>query len=700
MSITSHDKPVLEVNNLSIVYSTRHTNVQAVRDVSFDIHRGETLGIVGESGCGKSTIAFALVGYLGANGHVSNGSIRFEGHQMVGRSDADLRDIRGNRVSVVYQDPMQALNPSMRIGDQMTQVMCYHNGHLSQKGARTRIIEMLERVHMPDPHAVIKRYPHQLSGGQTQRVIIALALLNNPSLLIMDEPTTALDVTVEATVLDLVNELKTEFNAGIIFITHNLGVVARVSDKLAVMYAGEIVEQGSARCLFKDPVHPYTRGLMRCVPRLGDRKGGKTLYHIRGYVPQANERSKDVCQFAPRCDYSWEACLEKRPDLNTLETDHSVRCFRANKAPIADEPDQVPEKQVPLGSFPFISEDNSILVQQDLKVTYRHDSGSIAEWLGLQEQQYVKAVDGVDITLKRNRTLGIVGESGCGKSSMAKAIVGLEPVRGGSIEFLGVDINQPAEKRNLETIREMQMVFQNPDSTLNPSYSVGRQIARSVALFKRVPKNQVKEEALRLLHAVRLGEIYYDRLPGQLSGGEKQRVSIARALASRPKLIICDEPVSALDVSVQSAVLKLLLEIQKSSGTSLIFIAHDLSVVRYFSDDVAVMYLGKVVEIGPADSIYQPPYHPYTEALLSAIPALDPDAEPSRYRLGGNLPSPLNPPKGCRFHTRCFRRNLASKKGHLCEQENPPWKDAGHGHRICCHISLDELKTSQLSSKD
>jgi peptide/nickel transport system ATP-binding protein len=337
--------------------------------------------------------------------------------------------------------------------------------------------------------------------------------------------------------------------------------------------------------------------------------------------------------------------------------------------------------------------EETLLSFDQLKVYYPQESNSVVSLFGLGEKKFVKAVDDVSVRVSKGRTLGIVGESGCGKSTLVKGIIGLEPVTDGEIEFLGVDITQDVSSRDTGLVQEMQMVFQNPDSTLNPSYSIGRQIARPIKRFKTVPKNQTKDEVIRLLKAVRLGAHYYDRLPRQLSGGEKQRVGIARALASRPDLIICDEPVSALDVSVQAAVINLLLEIQQMFGSSMIFIAHDLSVVRFFSDDIAVMYLGQIVEIGPAEAIYAPPYHPYTEALLSAVPIPDPDAEQKEIRLSGNVPSALDPPSGCRFHTRCPRRAMLPDGGKICEAEVPPWRDAKRGHRIFCHIPLEGLNT-------
>jgi peptide/nickel transport system ATP-binding protein len=685
---------VLDVENFTIAYETRKGDVEAVRNVSFKVKKGETLGLVGESGCGKSTIAFGIVNFLGPNGKITDGRVQFQGEELVGRSEAELKELRGNRIAMVFQDPMQALNPSVRLGEQLAEVLTFHQS-ISQDEAWQRSIQMLKRVHMPDPDDVMNRYPHQISGGQQQRVVIAMAMLNNPALLIMDEPTTALDVTVEAAVLDLIEDLKNDFQAANIFITHNLGVVARVSDQLCVMYAGQMVEKGPVADIFRNPSHPYTMGLLASVPRLGETKSESILEPIRGRVPPPAERPKDACIFAPRCDYVTEKCREALPGMTAVSSVHEARCIYAldidTQKRTRKKRKTVDEKEAP---EPVEGIGKELLSFKSLKVFYPQESNSVVSLMGLGEKKFVKAVDDVSVRLAKGRTLGVVGESGCGKSTLVKGIIGLEPITEGAIEFLGIDITQTVSARETNLIREMQMVFQNPDSTLNPSYSIGRQIARPIQRFKTVPRNQVKGEVLRLLKAVRLGAHYYDRLPRQLSGGEKQRVGIARALASRPDLIICDEPVSALDVSVQAAVINLLLEIQEMYGSSMIFIAHDLSVVRYFSDDIAVMYLGQIVEIGPAEVIYEPPYHPYTEALLSAVPIPDPDADQKEIRLSGNVPSALNPPSGCRFHTRCPRRKeMLPQEGHICETETPPWQTTEQGHRILCHIALEDLKS-------
>lgn len=695
MSQFENTETVLNVDNLSIAYETRKGDVKAVRDVSFLVREGETVGLVGESGCGKSTIAYGIVNFLGPNGKIIGGNVRFQGEDLVGRSQDELKKLRGDRIAMVFQDPMQALNPSVRLGDQLTEVLTVHQD-MKESVAWERSLAMLKRVHMPDAEDVMNRYTHQISGGQQQRVVIAMAMLNNPALLIMDEPTTALDVTVEAAVLDLLEELKHDYQTANIFITHNLGVVARVSDYLCVMYAGELVERGEIGEIFHHPCHPYTMGLLSSVPRLGESKLDSILHPIRGRVPAPAMRPENECIFAPRCDYATEKCREHRPAMQEIAGGHFSRCIYAGEIErrprtLKSQPKTAKEKTLVQEPAPGGEE---LLSLDNLKVYYPQESNSVVSMFGLGEKRYVKAVDDVSVRLAKGRTLGVVGESGCGKSTLVKGLIGLEKVTDGEVEFLGVDVTDEVSSRDTSLIREMQMVFQNPDSTLNPSYPVGKQIARPIKKFKTVPRDQIKSEVLRILKAVRLSPAYYDRLPRQLSGGEKQRVGIARALASRPGLIICDEPVSALDVSVQAAVINMLLDIQHIYGSSMIFIAHDLSVVRYFSDDIAVMYLGQIVEIGPAEAIYDPPYHPYTEALLSAVPIPDPDAEQKEIRLGGDVPSALNPPPGCRFHTRCPRRHeMLPDGGKICEEKKPPWRQGERGHRILCHIPIDTLST-------
>jgi peptide/nickel transport system ATP-binding protein len=504
----------------------------------------------------------------------------------------------------------------------------------------------------------------------------------------MDEPTTALDVTVEAAVLDLIAELRRDFDTAIMYITHNLGVVARVSSRVGVMYAGEMVERATVEDLFARPLHPYTQGLIRCVPKLGTKKSGSILYPIPGRVPQPDMRPAG-CVFWPRCDYAQHRCRTEHPLLRPISgTITLARCHFSEEINPAE---WTPSEDIEL---PAISGEKDggepILRVENLKTYYEVQGESLRDILGLGEKRHVKAVEDATFEVPKGKTLGIVGESGCGKSTLIKTIIGLEKTTDGKARFLGFDITDEITARDEKLIQELQMVFQNPDSTMNPSYTVGQQIGRPMQRFHIVPRDQVRGEVIRLLQAMRLGEKYYDRLPRQLSGGEKQRVGIARAMACRPDLILCDEPVSALDVSVQAAILNLLLEVQYEFGTTLIFISHDLSVVRFFSEYVCVMYLGQIMEIGAAEAIYAPPYHPYTEALLSAVPIPDPTAKQKRIRLEGVVPSAIEPPEGCRFNTRCpHRQSLPDPEVCLT---TPPWREAGDGHRIFCHIPLEELE--------
>jgi len=676
--------PILTLNNVAVTYKTRKRDVDAVRDVSFEISRGENLGLVGESGCGKSTVAFSIVNFLGRNGRVTRGDILFKGEQLRDRSEEDLRRLRGADISMVYQEPMSALNPSMRIQDQLAESLITHRG-FTKTAAFAESVEALKRVYMPDPEAVMLRFPHQLSGGQQQRVLIAMAMLNNPSLLIMDEPTTALDVTVEAAVLDLIAELQERYQTATLYISHNLGVVSRVSHKVAVMYAGEIVELADTRTIYRTPMHPYTMGLMRCLPDVDAPKGTRTLHPIEGRVPSPANLPVG-CIFSPRCELAQPDCSLQHPELVEMVPGHRVRCLRSldwKDAKLIWEMQELAKEPCPDRANP---NPDTVLNVDQAKVYYPVPFKTVGGLFGLEKRRYVRASDDVSFYIRRGRTLGIVGESGCGKSTLAKAIVGLEPLYAGKVDFLGLDISKPVNKRTENTIKELQMVFQDPNGVLNPSFSVGDQIAFSLRRFKTVPAGQVRAEVERLLQAVKLDASYYTRLPRQLSGGEKQRIGIARAISTNPAMVVCDEPVSALDVSVQAAVLNLLLEIQNSQNTTMILISHDLSSVRFFADDVAVMYLGRFVEIGPCETIYQPPNHPYTTALLAAVPRPDPDLKPSHIRLSGRVPSAVNPPAGCRFNTRC-----PFKIGTICEQEEPPRRDMGNGHLIFCHYMPDDL---------
>ncbi|HPL30362.1 MAG TPA: ATP-binding cassette domain-containing protein, partial [Anaerolineae bacterium] len=479
--------------------------------------------------------------------------------------------------------------------------------------------------------------------------------------------------------------------------SHNLGVVARISDKVAVMYAGEVVESAPTTEIFQRPMHPYTAGLMRCLPDVDAPKGTRQLVPIPGQVPRP-DCIPAGCVFEPRCEHRRPECAAERPQLAQFGSGHWVRCLRAAEGALAERPDR-PFRD--LSGLSSAKAPEPVLDAQHVRVYYAVPFQTVGGLVGLEKRRYVRAVDDVSLTVRRGRTLGIVGESGCGKSTLARAIVGLEPLHEGRLQFLGVDVSRPLRKRSLASIRELQMVFQDPNGVLNPSYCVGEQIAASLKRFKActpgsrlearpagvVPADDVYGEVVRLLNAVKLNEEYYYRLPRQLSGGEKQRVGIARAIASNPSMVVCDEPVSALDVSVQAAVLTLLQEIQQQKSTTMILISHDLSAVRFFSDDVAVMYLGRIVEWGPCEAIYRPPNHPYTTALLAAVPRPDPTLPPNHIRLSGLVPSAVNPPDGCRFHTRC-----PFKIGELCEREAPPERDLGQGHHICCHLAPERLQ--------
>jgi peptide/nickel transport system ATP-binding protein len=672
--------PVLELDNARISYFTRAGEINVIPAVSFKLNQGEAIGLVGESGCGKSTVAFAIMKYLGGAGRLTGGRILFEGRDIAKMSDEDLRQLRGRRMAMVYQDPMSSLNPVIPIGRQLMEVPIVHQG-ASEADARKRALQMLGEVKLPDPETIFDRYPHQLSGGQQQRVVIAMALMAEPSLLIMDEPTTGLDVTVEAAVLDVVRELRRKHNSAIVFISHNLGTVVRICDRIGVMYAGDLVEEGPITSVFRDPRHPYTRGLLDCIPVLGSDKHSSPLLPIPGTVPPALHRP-DGCIFAPRCGHVDPArCLSGRIATTPMPADasHRVQCVRVLELP----PWQRPKAETTV-AVADEREGDLVLDVANLRKVYEQ-SGSIFSGAKTHE---VKALNDVSMSARRGMTLAIVGESGCGKSTFAKVLMGLEKSTRGKVVLDGAEIGTiRVEDRSADVKGKLQMVFQNPDSTLNPSHSVGFTIERSLRRLKKLGGRDLHSRARHLMEIVKLPADFVGRKPRQLSGGQKQRVAIARALAGDPDLVVADEPVSALDVSVQAAIINLLLELQASREATLVFISHDLSVVRYIADRVAVMYLGKVVEFGSVEEIFSPPYHPYTEALLSAVPIPDPDRQQKRIVLEGVMPSPTNLPAGCPFATRCPR-----KVGEICDTTPPPEQREGSTHRIACHIPLDQLR--------
>lgn len=681
--IHDYDGPILEIDKLSISFFTRLREIPAVMDFSVKVAPGEAVGLVGESGCGKSTVALGVMRDLGKNGHIVGGSIKFKGRDMASLSEDELRDIRGNEIAMIYQEPMASLNPAMKIGRQLMEVPMIHEG-VSEEEAYNRALEVVTDVKLPDPTRMLSSYPHQLSGGQQQRIVIAMALMSKPSLLILDEPTTALDVTVEAAVVELVKDLGKKYGTSMLFISHNLGLVLETCDRICVMYSGEAVERGDIETVFNNMQHPYTQALFRSIPLPGADKNARPLVAIPGNFPLPHERPNG-CNFGPRCDY-FEAGRCDKDFIPMSPADdtgaHETRCLKFNEidwnAPI------VAAQTKTKGEIGEV-----VLSMKNLKKYYEVAANAL---FGGGETRVVKANETLSFEARESETLAIVGESGCGKSTFAKVLMGLETATGGTIELDGKDIGGvPIEKRDTKTVADVQMVFQNPFDTLNPSMSVGRQIIRALEVFDIGDSDaDRRERMLKLLDLVKLPRAFADRMPRQLSGGQKQRVGIARAFAGDARIVVADEPVSALDVSVQAAVTDLLMEIQREHKTTLLFISHDLSIVRYLSDRVMVMYLGHVVELGTTDEVFAPPYHPYTEALLSAVPIADTSIVKKHIVLEGDIPSAMNPPSGCPFQTRC---NWKSKvAGGLCEKEVPPVKDMGNGHQIKCHLSDTDLK--------
>lgn len=677
------EEPVLECRNLSISYYTRAGEIPAVIDFSCTVQPGETIGIVGESGCGKSTVAMALMQHMGTNGAIVGGQVLFKGRDMAELSAEELRRIRGSEIAMIYQEPFASLNPSMKIRTQLMEIPVHHDGATEQE-AYERSVQILRDVQLPDPERVMEAYPHQLSGGQQQRVVIAMGLLANSSLLVLDEPTTALDVTVEAGIIKLIAEISQKFNTAQIYISHNLGLIRETCDRVFVMYSGEVVEEGTIDDLFQHPQHPYTHGLFGCIATPSMDKNATPLKPIRGQLPLPHERPQG-CNFGPRCDYFKAGRCDR--DVIPLERvvddrGHHARCIRLKE--IDHEAAAAPPEQkepMKIGE-PVLSVDR-------LQKYYPIYDYSIKGIIKGERVRYVKANESLSFNARRAETVAIVGESGCGKSTFAKVLMGLETATGGSLKLEETEIGyQPVRKRPPERISALQMIFQNPFDTLNPSHRVGPQIARVIERFTDArSKRRIRDKVFELLDIVKLPRDFYYRRPRQLSGGQKQRVGIARAFAGNPAMVVADEPVSALDVSVAAAVTELLMDIQREHHTTLLFISHDLSTVRYLSDSVVVMYLGWIMERGTTDQVFSPPYNPYTESLLSAVPIADPNIQKREIVLEGNLPSVMNPPKGCPFSTRCPRR-----LGEICDNEPPPERDVGQGHTITCHIPVEDLK--------
>ena len=679
----SYDGPILECKDLCISYFTRAGEIPAVVDFNLTLNKGDSVGLVGESGCGKSTVAMAIMQYMGKNGGIVGGQVIYKGRDLATYSEEELRQLRGNEIAMVYQEPMASLNPSMTLGKQLMEVPLCHED-ITEQEAYDRAIEILAGVKLPDPERVMSSYPHQISGGQQQRVVIAMALLSNPTLLLLDEPTTALDVTVEAGIVELIGEIAEKFNTSMIYISHNLGLILATCDRINVMYSGVVVEEGTVKEVFDRMEHPYTKGLFSAIPLPGTDKNAQPLVPIRGQLPLPHERPPG-CFFGPRCDHFIAGtCDSGMIEMSSVpnQEGHRVRCRRWQDIDwAAYRPEGL--------SGDVIEPGNVVLQLKKMQKYYELTDNSILAMLKGNRVKYVKANESISFDARESQTVAIVGESGCGKSTFAKVLMGLETATDGEVIFRGDDVSDfPVQKRSPEQVGSVQMVFQNPFDTLNPSHSVGAQLARVIKKFGvESDKEKIEARVMELLDLVKLPRDFARRRPRQLSGGQKQRVGIARAFAGNPTMVVADEPVSALDVSVQAAVTGLLMDIQRTYRTTLLFISHDLSLVRYLADRVVVMYLGHIVEQGTTDEVFTPPYHPYTEALLSAVPIADTSIEKKRIILEGNLPSVLNPPKGCPFNTRCHR-----KLGSVCETEVPPQVEADPGHMIACHIPLEELR--------
>jgi peptide/nickel transport system ATP-binding protein len=665
----SEDVAALELQDLDVVYRVRGIDRPVLRGVSFEIARGESFGLVGESGCGKSTAALAIVRYLARNGLVSSGSISVAGRDVLALGGGDLRRYRAETVSMVYQNPGAALNPSIRVGAQVAEAFTVLGA--SPSAAQERASDALARVQIADPSSVMPRYPHQLSGGMQQRVVIAMALAKNPELLILDEPTTGLDATVEAEVLDLVSQLQAELHTSVLFISHNLGVISKMCSRVGVLYAGRLVEEGPVDTVLRDPRHPYTVGLLRCIPRGGVRKDHGRLDTIPGFLPSLGTEIAG-CVFADRCALADERCHTEEPPLIAVEAGHGSRCWYHERAP------ELPRQEVVDLDLPGVERTGPPLVElQELTKVFK------------QRGHEVHAVTEVSAAIWPGETLGLVGESGSGKTTLARTLLGIVPPTAGAALLEGRELPTRYQKRSREELRALQIVFQNPDSALNRRHSVRRILLRSLKKLAGVGGSTAEARMEDLAERVRLTERTLTQKPVQLSGGLKQRVAIARAFAGDPKLVVCDEPTSALDVSVQAAILNLLVELQAEQRVSYLFISHDLGVVRYISDRIAVLYLGRLQELGPADVVFDGPHHPYTEALLSAVPTIDGGGR-DRIRLEGDIPSAAAPPSGCVFHTRCPR-----KLGAICEETEPPLVEVEGGHHMRCHIPIEELRRLQ-----
>ena len=672
---------LVEVNNLSVGFTGGGgATLPILRNVDLSFGKGETVGLVGESGCGKSTLALAMMGYLKPGLRVLEGEILFRGRNLFDMDDRALEDIRGGDLGLIPQNAGQALTPTSRIGRQIDESVKLHTT-LTNEQRHERVIELLSHVRLPEPEELLERYPHELSGGQQQRVAIAMALAGEPKVLLLDEPTTGLDVTTQAHILELLRDLAAETGTAMVYVSHDLGAIARVSHRIVVMYAGEIVLEGPARQVLRQPAHPYARGLLMSIPRL---KEAVVPASMPGRPPPPGGAGQG-CGFVDRCPMAEQRCRDERPVLEPTAVDEIVRCHFHERVEQLPPPD--PPKRPDRSS---LDEADAILRLDDVAISYAKP-GIVDQILGRQPD-VTPTVDNVDLTIRRGETVGLVGESGSGKSTILRAIAGLLPPRNGTITYDEAEsLNTSVDHRDNDLLRRIQLIFQNPDASLNPRHTVAELLAQPLRLYFTIGDAELRDRSIAMLERVRLGAHYLDRLPSQLSGGEKQRVAIARAFAAEPELVLCDEVTSALDVSVQAVVLDLLMELQADRGTTYVFVSHDLAVVRAIAERVAVLYQGRLCEIGPCDKVYALPSHPYTELLLGAVLEPDPDTAPT---LVADDVVELSPPaRGCPFQRRCPHRI-----GEICDTDRPPWQAMEDGHAIRCHIPLAELERLQMGA--
>lgn len=680
--------PVIEARSLSIEYRIGKKWLNAVCDIDLQIQPLQIHGLVGESGSGKSTLGLGMMRYLAENSRIPSGEIWFEGEDVAQVSINRMRQIWGKQISLVPQNPLDSLNPSLRIGSQMAELTQLHLG-LSKEEALKVAIEALDNVKIADPEQIINRYPHQLSGGMQQRVMIAMALSTRPKLLILDEPTTALDVTTQAVILDLIRDLIKEEQAAALYVSHDLGTVAQLCDYVTVLYSGEVMESASVADLFAKPLHPYTAGLLDSLPSVSARGENVRLSTIEGVAPSLAERP-DACVFANRCPVAIEQCSSNKPPLGITVDKRLGRCWRWQD--ILHGGITVQNKsQVMIDEVEY-SEKQSILSAK--AISKRFGESSLLDRLMGAGKSYVQAVQDVSIELGTSMTLGLVGESGSGKTTLARALVALIKADHGEITLMEKPISLNLNQRGKDVLANLRMIFQNPNDALNPYQTVGQALGRTYKVLHggRMSHQLIESRIIEVLEAVGLTEAYASRYPNQLSGGEKQRVAIAREFIANPALIIADEPTSSLDVSVQATILNLLKDLRATHGASYIVISHNLDVIHYLADWIVVMYLGEVVEQGRAEQVYTAPMHPYTEALLSAIPVPDPSVKQGSIRLEGDIPSPRHKPTGCAFHTRCPRF-----LGDICVKEAPPIHRTEDKHEIRCHIPPEELRQLQTS---